>query len=97
MEIGDTDKKCNQIFRTFSPSKRILSDEKVITSQLENVLTKPEKVHVFSVTQKDGEYIDPTDEGVTLDDYLTIMDREKHLKGYYKSYIERWQQKNEPL
>ena len=25
------------------------------------------------------------------------MEREKHLKGYYKSYIERWQQRKEPL
>lgn len=25
------------------------------------------------------------------------MEREKHLKGYYKSYIERWQQKKKPI
>ena len=52
---------------------------------------------MFSVTQKEGEFINPADEGVTLDDYESIMGRESHLKGYYKSYLERWQTKKKPL
>jgi hypothetical protein len=45
---------------------------------------------VFQASQKPGQFIDPDDPTLTLDDYEDIMDREKHIKGYYSSYLERW-------
>lgn len=86
-------KSKDPVFKTFSPSKRILSDNQFITQHIDNVNTKPPRKHVFLASQNDSEHLDRDDPNLTLNDYETIMEREKHIKGYYRSYLERWGRK----
>lgn len=83
------------IFKTFSPSKRILSDNQFITQHVDNVQTKPARKHIFPASQSKERVIDPEDPYLTLEDYEIIMEREKHIKGYYRSYLERWGKKRQ--
>jgi hypothetical protein len=43
-------KSKDPIFKTFSPSKRVLSDNQFITHHIDNVHTKPPRKHVFPAT-----------------------------------------------